>query len=285
MTNTTHRVTSGLVFLGMRTFDIVMIGNRVCTTLDRLDAHVGGLSILSDDTVMIRAAEFELCIDNKTDHSVAALDRPAAHFLSLTLTRFDPHAEDEGCSGLSVMAHVLQTLYRSLAPDYVQWIDPQSLLSSADFQIATTLPEEEPTPEDLTCEDCDVTPKVTPRRHTLPGIEETNLMLQARLRRGTPTESALRATFREDRDDSGLPALQGDIREKTTPLRLAVWMLTITLGLFALPIAVALAVFNLLRGENLRLTAQTAALTGTFITFQTLGTTAQAMSVVQNLLG
>lgn len=285
MIRATHRIMSGLVFLGMRTFDIVMIGNRVCSILDRLDEQVTGFAVLSDDTVAIRTAEFELLIDNKTGYDLVTLDRPAAHFLALAMTRSDRGGSDDTQSGLAVMANVLQVLHRTLAPDYVQWIDPQVLLSSADFRMATTRPEGDTVPEGLTCPDFDTAPKALPRRYTLPGIEETNLMLQARLTQDDPTEGALRATFREDRDDSGLPALQGDIREKTTPLRLAVWMLTITLGLFALPIAVALAVFNLLRGENLRLTAQTAALTGTFITFQTLGTTAQAMSVVQNLLG
>jgi len=283
MTRATHRVTSGLVFLGTRTLDIVMIGNRVCATLDRLDAQVGGFSVLSDDTVTIRTADFELCIDIRADYHVAALGRPAAHFLALILTRFDPDEDQDQRCNQSIMAHVLQTLHRSLSPDYVQWIDPRALLSSADFEMATTLPEEEPTNEDLACDVVMETPKAMPRRHTLPGIEETNHVLQARLTSDDPIEDALRTTFREDQ--IGHPDSTDDIREKTTPLRLSVWLLTITLGLFALPMAAALAVFNLLRGENLRLTAQTAALTGTFITFQTFGTTASAMSALQNLLG
>lgn len=283
MTRTTHRVTSGLVFLGMRTFDIVMIGNKVATTLDRLEAQVDGLSVQSDDRVTIRTADFELCIDNKVDCNVATLERPAAHFLALTLTRFEPSGEDDGPCNQSIMAHVLQTLHRSLSPDYVQWIDPQALLSSADFEMATTLPEQEPTLEELSCDDCTEITKIIPRRHVLPGIEETNLLLQARLRPGDPIEGALRATFRDDL--AALPERTDNIREKAAPLRLTVWFLTITLGLFALPMAAALATFNLLRGENLRLTSQTAALTGTFIAFQTFGTTASAMSVLQSMLG
>ena len=283
MTSTAHKVTSGLVFLGMRTIDIVMIGNRVCATLDRLYAQVGGFSVQSDDRVTIRTADFELCIDNKADCHVPTLERPAAHFLALTLTPFEPTNEDDGPCNQSIMAHVLQTLHLGLSPDYVQWIDPRALLSSADFEMATTLPEREPTLEELSFDDGTEAAKTKPRRHILPGIEETNLILQARLRSADPIEGALRATFREDLIDR--PAIVDDIREKTTPLRLAVWLLTITLGLFALPMAAALAVFNLLRGENLRLTSQTAALTGTFIAFQTFGTTANAMSALQSMLG
>ncbi|SLN72792.1 hypothetical protein ROG8370_03542 [Roseovarius gaetbuli] len=283
MTRTTHRVTSGLVFLGMRAFDIVMIGNRVCTTLDRLGAQIGGLSVQSDDRITIRTPDFELCIDNKADFHVATLERPAAHFLALTLTRFEPTGEEDGPCNQSIMAHVLQTLHRSLSPDYVQWIDPLALLSSADFEMATTMPEEEPMLEQLSCDDCAGATKIMSRRHILPSIEETNLMLQARLRSGDPVEGALRATFRKNQAAPRIST--DDIREKTTPLRLTVWLLTITLGLFALPMAAALTVFNLLRGENLRLTSQTAALTGTFIAFQTFGTTASAMSALQSMLG
>ncbi|MDT8328377.1 MAG: hypothetical protein RQ750_13495 [Roseovarius sp.] len=267
----------------MRTFDIVMIGNRVCTTLDRLDAQVGGISVQSDDKVTIRTPDFELCINNKADCHVASLERPVAHYLALTLTRFEPTDEDDGPCNQSIMAHVLLTLHRSLAPDYVQWTDPLTLLSSADFETATTPPNQEQTLENLSCDDCIEATQIMPRRHILPGIEETNLRLQARLRPTDPIEGALRATFREDQ--AAPPDTCDDIRETSTPLRLTVWVLTITLGLFALPMAAALTVFNLLRGENLRLASQTAALTGTFITFQTFGTTASAMSALQGMLG
>ena len=61
--------------------------------------------------------------------------------------------------------------------------------------------------------------------------------------------------------------------------------MTITLGLFALPVAAALAIVNLMRGENLRLASQTAAMTGLFLTLQVNGATAQALQAMQDLLG
>ncbi|WP_294608720.1 hypothetical protein [Roseovarius sp.] len=283
MSSSTQKYTSGLVFLGMRTFDIVTIGNRACATLDRLDEHVNGLAILSDDEVVARTENFELRIENKPDYLIPTLERPAAHFLALTLTRSDMGTPEDTQASLSIMAHVLRILHRALSPDFVEWTDPQILLSSADFQLATTLPDEDATKEEQPLEIAVAPSRVVPRRHVLPEIEETNLMLQARLSRGHRGERALRMVFLEDQPTA--PEPQEDIREKTAPLRLSVWMMTITLGLFALPMAAALVVINLLRGENLRLTSQTAALTGTFITLQTFGTTAQAMTVVQGILG
>jgi hypothetical protein len=61
-------------------------------------------------------------------------------------------------------------------------------------------------------------------------------------------------------------------------------MMTITLGLFALPVAVGLAIVNLLRGENLRLASQMTALTGTFMVLSATGQIAQAAGVVQTIL-
>jgi len=55
--------------------------------------------------------------------------------------------------------------------------------------------------------------------------------------------------------------------------------------LFALPVAAALAVINLLRGENMRLASQTAALTGTFVVLTAHGQIAQAAQLLGMLAG
>ena len=129
--------------------------------------------------------------------------------------------------------------------------------------------------------DMPITPNTLVRKHDFPGIEETNELLQGRLTTkdasGTEAEQEdnLRDIFRISADDIGfVPEVKEDIREKTAPLRLLVWILSITIALFALPVGAALMVVNLLRGENLRLSSQAAALTGTFVAFQTFDTTA-----------
>jgi hypothetical protein len=67
-------------------------------------------------------------------------------------------------------------------------------------------------------------------------------------------------------------------------LRLAAWMLAISVGLFALPLAAALVVLNMLRGEDLRRTAQAMALTGTFLSLNSTGATAQTLNALTVLV-
>lgn len=302
MTKSAGKLRAGLVFLGLRNFDIVRIGNRVCATLDRLDEQIAGFRVLSDTSVTLRTASYSLHIDIETDRIVPSLEKPAAHFIALTLLRSETAPDmtpgTDGDLALSIMAHALHTLHVTLAPDYVQWVDPMAVLSSADFRMATTLSEDElasEPPQEVRASPRQVMAAATPeppRRESLPDIEETNAVLLARLieKDGTngphATDGVLRAVFRETQ-----PRLSGNDgnvridRDKNALLRLSVWLFTITLGMFALPVAAALVVFNVLRGENLRLTSQTAALTGTFIALQATGSTAQAMITVQTLLG
>lgn len=301
MTKSADKLTAGLVFLGSRNFDIVRIGNRVCAALDRLDEQIAGFRVLSDTSVTLRTASYALHIDIETDRIVPTLDRPAAQYIALTLVRADAEQDappdTETDLALSIMAHALQTLHATLAPDYVQWVDPMAVLSSADFRMATTLSEDDIAREPQRIQSAaprqDLTTPDHARRENLPDIEETNTVLLARLiekdtHSGPPApEGTLRAVFRDDTPE-GAPVPERRVRtapDQSALLRLSVWFFTITLGLFALPVAAALVVFNLLRGENLRLTSQTAALTGTFIALQATGSTAQAVMAVQTLLG
>ena len=61
-------------------------------------------------------------------------------------------------------------------------------------------------------------------------------------------------------------------------------MIPAALLLVALPVGVALLLVNLIKGENLRLSSQTAALTGTFVAFQSVGLTASAVAILQQLI-
>lgn len=291
MASSTHRITAGLVFLGTRTFDIVRIGNRISMTLDWLDEQTTGLRVISDSEANLHSDHFVLKIEIKQDHKLAALDQAAEHFLALTLSQTDPEALPDAELALSVVAHVLRSLHASLAPDYVQWVHPLALLSHAEFLEAVTLQDEETTHHAPQAEIIPIT-QAQAGRDRLPDIESTNQTLQARFvsrqenDQDAGVAGALRAVFREPSEQSDTAAPQvDDVRESSEILRLAVWMMTITLALFALPIAASLAVINLLRGENLRLASQTAAMTGLFLTLQVHGATAQALQTVQALLG
>ena len=57
-------------------------------------------------------------------------------------------------------------------------------------------------------------------------------------------------------------------------------MLSISVALFFLPLGILLALVNLLRGEDLRLTGQTLALTGLLVTLNTTGATADVLRIL-----
>ncbi|KGM87185.1 hypothetical protein rosmuc_03488 [Roseovarius mucosus DSM 17069] len=290
MANSTHRVTAGLVFLGTRSFDIVRIGNRISMVLDWLGEQTTGLRVLSDCAAHLHSDHFVLRIEIHQEYKLTALDQPAEHFLALSLSHTDPEASPQTQLALSILAHVLRALHSTLAPDYVQWIHPLALLSHAEFLEAITFQDEHEAPAPQA--EIVPLPTATAARCRLPDIDTTHQALHARFvsesdaMPGDRMTGALRAVFRDNLEPADAAAFQSDnIRESTAPLRLSVWLMTITLGLFALPVAAALAIINLMRGENLRLASQTAAMTGLFLTLQVHGATAQALQTVQDLLG
>ena len=295
-----NSVTAGLVFLGKRNFDIVSIGNRVAATLEAINMTMTGLRILSDDSTAVGAGGLRVLLTVERDRDVPMLRQPAPRYLSVRVTRETGEDAARDPAALppldAVLAHVLKALHGALSADYIQWQGAGALLSSGDFIMATTLPED--------------TAKARPRRvhalpHTnrrnlraarLPSVEETNDILQSRLSQRAAmaldgeTHADLRSVFASETEGESehmhlVEPAEEDPREATAPLRLSAWMLSFAVALLSLPVGVMLIVINLFKGENLRLSAQTAALTGTFIALQGVGATAQAMSLVQGMLG
>ena len=293
MSTATNWLSSGLAFLGTRSVDIVAVSNRVSNTFDTLGQAVSGIRILSDGSAQVSSQHHEIKVELHEGYRLTGLGQPVALYLSVEAAR-RTNEPPEGTPALdSLLAHALKALQRMLSADYVQWTQPGMLLNNADFVMATTQIQDVPVrPRRV---ETDRSATAEHRCQRLPSIEETNERLQKRLTQREALEATgaepdqLRAIFaacdaaeaKEAGDDtsSGVE----DIREETAPLRLAVWMMSFIIALFALPVAAALIVVNLVKGENLRLASQTAALTGTFVAFQAYGTTAQAMTVLQSI--
>lgn len=304
MTHDTHELTAGLVFLGDRCLDIVRIGNQVVATLGWLDRPVAHRSTQSDHCIKMGCTGFDVSLTIETKHHVPGLEQPAAQYLAVTVARTDaedgarpdPENSEEDRHALAILAHLLRALHLSLVADHVQWMHPPALLSRAEFESAIVSPLEKS--HRATQAEIrpirPVRPKVVRRlraRH-LPDVETTNQVLQDRFEtnqrdapQGQPDiPEDLRSVFRTEPNDQPDGSQQQDIREQTAPLRLTVWMMTIILALFALPVAAGLALINLMRGENLRLASQTAALTGVFTSLHVTGATAQALGTIQSLM-
>jgi hypothetical protein len=283
--------TAGLVFTQAHAFDIVRLANHAGTGLEALGHRVEGTRILSDCRALIIAADHEIRLALEEEVPLAALPAPAACVLSVTVTARAGHPTSAFARD-SVAAGVLRTLYEALRPDHVKWIDTDVLLTSGDFADAAGVAP--------ACEDG------TPARATrngrptaLPDIEETNDILQQRLTDHDPAifdalqvpERTRRAFSDTPRDAafSAASATGGEIPdadiEHAVPRRLSAWMMALAVAALALPVGVALLLVNLLKGENLRLASQTAALTGTFIGLQAYPATARTMGLLQGIFG
>lgn len=285
MTDNIQKVQAGLVFLGKRSFDIAAITCGIADALDRLGERVEERRCESDTQATLRAQRLVCRVRIAEGRPLPRLDIPPAHILELSLERgagndAQQHVRSE-TSAETLIAHLLAGLQAILVPDYVQWTDPRAVLTRSEFRAAVANTAAMPAP---------VRPApaaVARRRKRLPDVETAYAQLRAQMpgfgrdRVEETRLDALRAAFRDpDPAEANKMAQLDDIREPTAPLRLSVWMLTLALGLFALPVAAALTVINLLRGENMRLTAQTTALTGTFMVLATHGQIAQAAQLL-----
>ena len=271
-----QKVQAGLVFLGVRDFDIAAITCGIADTLDRLGTRVDERRCHSDTQAILCAQNLVCRVRIADGRPLPRLDDTPAHILELSL---DKEAND-GASAETVIAYLLTALQAMLLPDYVQWTDPRAVLTRAEFRAAVANTAAMPAP---------VRPAITTahRRKRLPDVETAYAQLRAKMpgfglgHVEATRLDALRAAFRDpDPAEAEATTHPDDIREPTAPLRLSVWLMTITLGLFVLPVAIGLAIINLLRGENMRLASQTAALTGTFMVLATHGQIAQAAQLI-----
>jgi len=286
MTDEIQKVQAGLVFLGKKSFDVAAITCAIADTLDRLGEQVEERRCESDTQATVRARRLVCRLRFTDGHPLPRIETIPGRIIELSIERgADAEAAAE-TSSETLIAHLLAGLQAMLVPDYVQWTDPRAVLTRAEFRAAVAntaampvSPRARPTPAE-TRRRCNRLPDVEAAyaqlRSQMPGFAH-NISEEKRL-------DALRAAFR-DPDPAEAATMQApdDIREPTAPLRLSVWMLTLTIGLFALPVAAALAVINLLRGENMRLASQTAALTGTFMVLAAHGQIAQAADLLRAL--
>lgn len=285
MTTGNKRATAGLIFTEFRDLDIVEIANHVAGAFEALGHRVTGTHVISDSRASITTTGHEFDLVTREDVDVAALPAPAASYLAVAIARTGPGGGSSFARD-SLLARVLQTLFRQLRPDYVKWIDPNVILTGADFARATGLAPKAQRPVSTS---------------KLPDVEETNDLLQQRISDHDPaifgnvsSPERLRAVFSGDWVDPDKLAAEAaaearareeaDIEDRA-PRRLSAWMLSFAVTLFALPVGITLMLLNMSKGENLRLTSQAAALTGTFIALQTFGSMAHAMSALQGLLG
>lgn len=275
MTNDTRWVTAGLVFLGMRDIDIVETSNRVQAALARLGHRITGANIRSDSSAYVASCCHTLRIDITQDGFVDEFSKQVPRVLTLSVAEEDsvPVPDGLGLTNDMVLTHVQRDLQWQLSADYVRWVGHGRLLSAADFALMTAdLPG----------------PIKAPATRLARGTADVKAADPSRQTQACAADLADLRQFFVEADTNPQAVADALLDEMPKPLsapqRLSAWLLTYTVMLLAFPVGLFLFLMTIFKGENPRLASQTAALTGTFLSFQTFGTTAQAMEAMQAVL-
>lgn len=219
-------------------------------------------------------------------------------------------AERSTVTAHSALALATLELAQVLDPDYVQWLQPDMMLQTSSFLSVL----EKVTPRRVSAAERVQTADAARRKRPnpvlpfsqtqanrmsrlFPDIDDTCDRLESRTRLEAPVAPAtepmddrsnlpyLRAVFR--REDETAPAAEPasvvPSDEPSTASRLTTWAVSLAVSLLSLPVGLALMVYNLIRGEDLRLAFTALALTGTFTGLAALGLTEKAMTAISAL--
>ncbi len=285
---------AGLVFMQHQDIDIVSAANNVASGLETMDHVIEGVHILSDLSAQVSTNSHDMTIDLKDDVASPSGEIEAPQLCLVVKLSSRHNTRSARFARDAILARSIQTLNTELSPDFIQWQNAAFLLPSESFAAATGV-EDNCDPQTRR----DASSK-TSAQIDLPDVEQTNAVLQNRLTSHDPeifenqaSPDRLREIFSDGWVDPALIAQEEAARayaremediEVTAPLRLSAWLMSFSVALYALPVGVALLIVNLAKGENLRLSSQTAALTGTFVAFQAMGTTADAMAALQQIV-
>lgn len=216
-------------------------------------------------------------------------------------------AERSTVTAHSALALATLELAQVLDPDFVQWLQPDMMLQTSSFLSVL----EKVTPRRVSAADRAKDEAAARRRRPnpvlpfsqtqanrvsrlFPDIDDTCDRLDSRTRLEAPAIEAtvtedstnlpyLRAVFRREAE---APLVTEDVAaplgtdEPSTTSRLAAWAVSLAVALLSVPVGLALMIYNLIRGEDLRLALTALALTGLFTGLVELGLFERAMTAV-----
>ncbi|MDR9484049.1 MULTISPECIES: hypothetical protein [Sediminimonas] len=300
MSTGTHRYKTGLVFAASHDIDSVAVINRIGMILEARQTRVTGKRILSDEQAQIDAKNIEVTINTEDGDA----DHDDSLRLIISVTAHDCSSSSDDDQALRLLAAVTLDLVQHMMPESLWWLTPTAELSREQFLSAagprrprrvrhsrTRKAALRPTHAGATAHVSQSSERAGVVR--FPSVEESLEQLDARMseqlspqeqdhvstRESTSQENTLREVFLTDSENPD--AAGADLFEQPNQVqRLTTWMLTITVGVFSLPVAAALVVINLLRGEDMRLSAQALSLTGFFIVLNSSGLLQQATTLL-----
>lgn len=220
-------------------------------------------------------------------------------------------AERSTVTAHSALALATLELAQVLDPDFVQWLQPDMMLKTSSFLSVL----EKVTPRRVSSAALDNRIPAERRKRPspvlpfaknqanrvsslFPDIDDTceRLESHSRLAAAQASTSAkeensnqryLTAVFKHEEQD--IPAAEDIVEpevvisEPSTTSRLATWAVSLVVSLVSLPVGIALMVYNLIRGEDLRLALTALALTGLFVGLAQMGLTEQAVTALGGL--
>lgn len=266
---------------------------RARETCDRLQVGVQGVRILSGDSAYVSTLNHNigLALSHGESEDLPGFEAE----LTLSFSRHTEPTEKHAHSDEALMAHVTRDQQSALGADFVMWMQTSDLIDGVEFMTKTTPLERVRTRQNE--RRSAPKPKVHSRHvrpAALPAAAAPVLQAEAPAARATsdvvawadasPDQEALRTSLRlemQAMEEAAQPVeeVRGSALE-----RMSAWLFSYTVAMFCLPVGCMLFVLNLLRGENLRLSSQSAALAGTFVTLQVSGSMAQAAQTMQVLL-
>jgi len=215
-------------------------------------------------------------------------------------------AERSTVTAHSALALSTLELAQVLDPDFVQWLQPDMMLQTSSFLSVL----EKVTPRRVTAADRARNAEAERRKRPTPVLpfpqEQTNRVSRLfpdiditcerleshAVAEETPTPdipdeksrmSYLRSVFsRQDEvQDTAEPAADTALpAEPSIPSRLTTWVVSFGVALISMPVGLALIVYNLLRGEDLRLALTALALTALFSGLAAIGAIDQAVEAI-----
>ncbi|WP_090270372.1 hypothetical protein [Thalassovita taeanensis] len=275
---------------------------RITSDLLVVDLSVPDKPNASDHADYHNAARDQATADSNATQQV--LDQ-AELIIKVTLTQLSGAAKSDALAAKRTSQACLATLVCQMAvwmrPEHVQWLSPDTILDTDEFIKAVTrvMPRRVRNTAQRNATRSkrpvmQLQPAITASETTVtvdkarfPTVEETTHMLESEYKRrlktikspeqGAQNLSDIRAAI-YDTGPNVTTAPQS--KDQSSTIRLATWMVALTVGVFSLPVAVSLAIINLFRGEDLRLAGQSLALTGLLVTLNASGATAQVLQAI-----
>lgn len=278
-----QRMTAGLVFERHCDCTIEDVMPHVAAALDAFDVPVTGKTLVSETCAIVqvpgRLIHLALAPDTWTPRA-----GPDDHILHVCVE--DRSSDTQGPKADILLAEMTTRLFVALCPSHVTWLDA-AMLTHKEFAEITGarpiyLPNHKPAP--------------ARKAEILPAINDSHCPVLDRCE--AEEEAAMAAwhyrVHREemedmpgiilDMPDSLHPGLE-DIRDASDSSRLSAWFFAIGVSSIAPPLGAALATVNLLKGENLRLASQSAALLGLFSALNASGANAETLELVERMFG